>query len=275
MTFVKERLTPHASEIADRGLSFVVSAGWMPGLTELIPVYAHEQARSQMDSIESLTVFFSDSGEWSGSALRDGVWYLRKTGLPKPGYSRKGEWVRTGLMGSSLKMHFGATKQARRFSLFALPETVELGRQLRDSDVFVYTYVPGFRNVITTARIAFLPVKEEAGIRLLGEVFRRNRLPVRGFVVAVAVGRSGGQQRTFRSQIIFQDSQDYWINGIVPATVARMIAEGRIVRPGLNYLSAAVDPLAFMAELRKAGVQQIEDWNLAGISDALRSCTIS
>src|SRR5579871_569277 len=269
MTFIKERMLPHASEIADRGLSFVVSAGWTPGLTELLPVYAHEQARSQMDSVELLTVFYSDSGEWSASALRDGVWFLRRTGLPKPGYFRKGEWVRAGMTGASRKLHFGAARGARRFSLFTMPETIDLGRQLNECDVFVYTYVPGFRNMIAVARIALLPVKEEAGIRLLGEVFRRNRLSVRGFVVAVAVGRSGGQQRTFRSQIVFRDGQDYWINGIVPATVARLIAEGRIVRPGLNYLSAAVDPIAFMAELRKAGVQQTEDWNLAGMSDAL------
>jgi hypothetical protein len=73
----------------DLGLSFVVSAGWTPGITELLPVYAHAQAGSQMDSIESLSVYFSDSGEWSDNALRDGVWHLRQTGLPKPGYFRK------------------------------------------------------------------------------------------------------------------------------------------------------------------------------------------
>jgi hypothetical protein len=41
LTLVKERMLPHSREIADLGLSFVVSAGWMPGISELVPVYAN------------------------------------------------------------------------------------------------------------------------------------------------------------------------------------------------------------------------------------------
>ncbi len=52
MSFVKERLLPHNREIADMGLRFVVSAGWTPGITELLPVHAHARARTKMDSIE-------------------------------------------------------------------------------------------------------------------------------------------------------------------------------------------------------------------------------
>ena len=63
----------HSREIEDLGLSFVVSAGWNPGISELLPVYAGARARDKMDLIESLTVYFGDSGEWSTNALRDGA----------------------------------------------------------------------------------------------------------------------------------------------------------------------------------------------------------
>jgi hypothetical protein len=86
LSFVKKAMLPHSREMADLGLSCVVSAGWAPGLTELLPVYAYTQARTQMDSIEWLRVYFADSGDWSDNALRDGVWHLRRTGIPKPGY---------------------------------------------------------------------------------------------------------------------------------------------------------------------------------------------
>ena len=97
----------------------MVSAGWTPGITELLPVYAHAQAGSQMDSIESLSVYFSDSGEWSDNALRDGVWHLRQAGLPKPGYFRKGEWVRATMSEASGKVDLGDPVGLRRFSLFS------------------------------------------------------------------------------------------------------------------------------------------------------------
>jgi Saccharopine dehydrogenase NADP binding domain len=74
MWFVKERMLPHSREMEDLGLSFVVSAGWMPGISELLPVYADAKAWAKMDTIESLTVYFGDSSEWSTNALRDGFW---------------------------------------------------------------------------------------------------------------------------------------------------------------------------------------------------------
>jgi saccharopine dehydrogenase (NAD+, L-lysine-forming) len=73
MSLVKERMLPHSREIEDLGLSFVISAGWNPGISELLPVYADAWARPKMDLIESLTVYFGDSGEWSTNALRDGA----------------------------------------------------------------------------------------------------------------------------------------------------------------------------------------------------------
>lgn len=46
----------------------------------------------------------------------------------------------------------------------------------------------------------------------------------------------------------------------MPALVARMISEGKSVEPGLHYLADAVDPITFMAELKKEGVEQTENF---------------
>jgi saccharopine dehydrogenase (NAD+, L-lysine-forming) len=104
LTLVKERLLPHAQQIADLGLSFVISAGWMPGISELVPIYAHAQARSKLDSIESLTVYFSDSGQWSDSALRDAAWYIHQAGLRSPSYFRRGERTRAKMSAALLRV---------------------------------------------------------------------------------------------------------------------------------------------------------------------------
>lgn len=54
--------------------------------------------------------------------------------------------------------------------------------------------------------------------------------------------------------------RDYWINGLVPAPVARMISEGKSVEPGLRYLADAVGPITLMAELKKEGVEQTKNF---------------
>jgi hypothetical protein len=107
--------------------------------------------------------------------------------------------------------------------------------------------------------IALLPLPEQFGVRLFRNIFRRNRLPVDGFAVAQVLGRSQGRRFALTAQIVYRDRQDYRMNGLVPAIVGRMISEGKSVRPGVHFLAEAVDPIIFMAELKKAGVEQTEN----------------
>ena len=258
MAIVRERMLPHDQEVADLGLSFVISGGWTPGITELLPVYARAQARSRMDSIESVSVYFTDSGEWSANALRDGVSFIRRAGLARPGYFRRGEWVRAKRSEVFHKVDLGDPIGLRRFGLFFMPELNEVGRLLTDCAFFAYSYLSGFRNAVAALMIALLPLPEDFGVRLLRGIFRQNRLPVAGFAVAQVVGRCPGRSVTLRTRITFEPGQDYWLNGVVLATVARMVSAGKGVQTGVHFLVDAVDPIALMAELQKAGVHQTE-----------------
>jgi len=56
------------------------------------------------------------------------------------------------------------------------------------------------------------------------------------------------------------------LNGLVAATTARYIADGKI-RPGLRYLAEAVDAASLVATLKSAGVQQTECVEAEGRSD--------
>jgi hypothetical protein len=258
MGVVKERLLAHNEQIAALGLSFVISAGWTPGLTELLPVYAYTQAKSRMDSIESVSAYSSDSGEWSANALRDGVAFIRRTGVAKPGYFRNGEWVRAKTSEASRKVDLGDPIGLRRFSLFSMPELNDVGRRLTDCDFLAYAYLSGFRNALAFLMIALLPLSESSCIRLLRNMFRRNRLPVAGFVEAHVTGHSEGRAAVMKTRITFDAGHDYWMNAVALATVARTVLAGKGVQSGVHYLSSAVDPAALMAELRKSGVQQTQ-----------------
>ena len=260
MGLVKERLLPNSQEIAALGLSFVVSAGWTPGLTELLPVYGYARAKSRMDSIESVKAYSSDSGEWSGSALRDGVAFIRRTGLAKPGYFHKGQWVRAKTWEASLRVDLGDPIGLRRFSLFSMPEFNDVGCLLTDCDFLPYAYLSGFRNAIAFLMIALLPLSEDSCVRLLRNMFRRNRLAVAGFVEVRVIGRSQGRAAGLKMRMTFDAGRDYWINAVALATVASMVSARQGVQFGVHYLSAAMDPIALMGRLRKAGVQLTESF---------------
>jgi hypothetical protein len=258
LAVVKECLLPHARAIADLGLSMVVSAGWLPGLSELLPIYAHTQAKASMDTIESLTVYFGDSGDWSCSAFQDIAWYLRRVGLRRPGFFRNGERVPVKMREASPRVDLGGRLGRHRFSLQSLPEQDEIARRLDDGEVWFYTYLPSFRVALAAASTALLPLPHSWSVRLLQSAFQRNSLSVGGFVVARVVGRSPRGRLALTAEIIYNRQRAYWVNGLVMATVARLMNEGQGVQPGVHFLSNAVDPIAFMAELQKGGIELSE-----------------
>lgn len=258
LLFVKERLVPHRQEIAASGLSFVISAGLIPGITELLPVYAEAQARAKMDTIESLRVYFADTAEWSDNALRDAAWFIRQLGSRPRGFFRKGEWVRANIFNASCKINLGGRIGLRRFFTYSTSELKEIGARLKDCTLLPYACVPGVRTALAATLIGLLPLSQSSGARLLRNAYRKNRLPVGGFIVAQIIGRFQGRRLTLTVQIIYEEDRAYWVNGLVPATVARMISEGKGVQTGVHFLANAVDPVALMAELRKSGVEQTE-----------------
>lgn len=256
---IKERILPNSRDIEVAGLSFVISAGWMPGVSELVPTYAESQARTRMDSIDSISVCFGDSGEWSENALRDAAWFVHQSGLRNPGYFHKGEWIRAKMSVALFhRIDLGDPVGARRFGLVSTPEFTELGRCFNDCDFFSYAYLSGLQTAIAATVMAVVPLPESVGVRLMRNVFRRNRLPVDGFAWACAIGHFGCETRSLTVQVVYRGRRDYWIHGVALATVARMILEGKGVKPGVHYAADAVDSAAFMAELRKAGVEQTE-----------------
>jgi saccharopine dehydrogenase (NAD+, L-lysine forming) len=261
LSFVKERLSSHAKEIEDFGLSFVISAGWMPGLSELVPAYAVAQARAKMDTIESVTLCFGDSGEWSENALHDAALFVRRSGLRSPGYFHKGEWTRAKMSVAFRKIDLGNPIGSRRFALVSMPELNEIGRHLRECDFFPYAYLSGLRTAIGTTAIAIVPLPEAVAVRLMRNAFRRNHLPVDGFAWAQVIGKSGEDKLTLTVQIVYRDRRDYWIHGVTLATVGRMISEGKGIKVGVHFLADAADPVSLMRELRKAGIDEVESWS--------------
>jgi len=217
-----------------------------------------------MQAIESLTVYFADGGEWSDSALCDAAWYVHQRGMSSPGYFRRGEWTRAPSSLAFRKVNLGAVA-AGRFALYFTDEMQEIGRRCREYDIFSYTYVSGMRTVAATTLMALLPLPRRFGIRMFRNIFRRNRLPVGGFVVVQVLGQAAESRQTLTVQVTFEPGQDYWTHGVVMATAARMAANGG-ARAGVHYLADAVDPVAFIGETKKAGICQSERMETASAS---------
>jgi saccharopine dehydrogenase-like NADP-dependent oxidoreductase len=263
LALVREGMIRHDRELSDLGLACVVSAGWLPGMTELLPAYSLAVSKARIDAVHSVTTYSGDSGEWSNSAMRDIVWYLRKFGRRRPKYIRNGEWVRAKLAEVLMEKEVGIRMGRRLFSMSCLPEMAELMGRFKGCDGRAYTYLPSRHTAIVGSLIALLPLRTGFAIRKMRRALLAESLPVGGFSVVEIRGRSNAREVFDRYQVTFGTGRGYWMNAVVAATVARLISEGRGVNSGVHFLMDAVDPVTFMGELRKAGVSQTE-WSSEG-----------
>jgi hypothetical protein len=261
LTLVREGMMPHDQELSDLGLACVVSAGWLPGMTELLPAYSLAVSKTRMDAIHSVTIHSGDSGEWSNNAMRDIVWYLRKFGRRRSKYIRNGEWVRAKLAEVLIEKDIGSPIGRCLFSMSCLPEMAELIGRFKDCDGRAYTYLPNRRTAVVGSLIALLPLPRDFAMRRMRPALRAESLPVGGFSVVEIHGRSDAREVSHRYQVTFERGREYWMNAVVAATVARLISEGRGVNNGVHFLMDAVDPVTFMEELRKVGVSQTESFS--------------
>jgi len=261
LTLVREAMMPHDQELFDLGLACVVSAGWLPGMTELLPAYSLAVSNTRMDAIHSITVYSGDSGEWSNTAMRDIVWYLRKFGRRRPRYIREGKWVRARLAEVLIEKDIGSPVGRCLFSMSCLPEMTELMGRFEGCDGRTYTYLPSRRTAVVGSLIALLPFPTDFAVRRMRPALLAEFLPVGGFSFVEIQGRSDARDVVHRYQVTFEKDRGYWMNGVVAATVARLISEGRGVNNGVHFLMDAVDPVTFIEELRKVGLCQTESFH--------------
>lgn len=252
MQSVREGMLPHDGEISRRGLSFVVSAGWIPGFSELLPAYA--LAAVGPTTARSLTLLFGDSGEWSDTACRDVAWFLHRRGLQRARHLRNGEWVAAKSRQAMPKLDAGGTVGTRRFALAYNPELIELSRTCPNCAVYSYAYLAGAKTLIAGMLAATLPLSQTRSARMLRLALRAGSLPVGGFMVVRVHGGGADHDRSFELRTTYPRGRDYWMNALIPATIARLIHERRIVKPGLRFLVDAIDASAFISELCQSGL---------------------
>ena len=255
LSLVKEAMAPHAADIAGLGLSFVISAGWMPGLYELLPAYAYSRSKASMDAVRSVTIFFGDSGDWSQTAMRDGVWHLRKEGVHRPRYVRNGELIPTSQREGMIKKDVGPPIGLRRYSMFISPELAGLSESLEDCEVRGYVMVASGKTVLAGMAAIFLPLSMSPAARLLGWGMRADSLPVGGFIVVEVEGEKEGRAVSDVVRMSYEQHRDYWMNALVVSTVARLITAGDRIKRGVNFLFGAVDPAFFVSELSRNGLK--------------------
>ena len=237
-----------------RDLAFVVSAGWIPGLSEVLVRYADHLAASCLERPGMLRLYLADSSDWSFTGFRDMVWHARHRLIPGLRHFRGG---RARLPGPrSLTRMVTLPALGRRRVFLYVNQEIERYARARGEGLAAYVGNVSLRSAAILGTIALVPgLADKRAARWIRAGFRRDYAAgLRSGLAVVQVDDDAGSVEQRRLTVMLIESRHYWLTGLVPAMVASMLADGHPVERGAHFLGDAVEPMAFVEALKKRGV---------------------
>lgn len=256
-------LADYQEEIKNKGLYFVHSCGWIPGISEVFACYAHAIARQKMDFLEKFEHFYGDRNEWSESGLIDIIWHMHQSGRkPKTDIEKQN--------GNQVKIMEGKPAQSKAPFVQEIMLPAPFGKQksynsfpsvlkpLRSQyqQVSSYVMMVSLRTILTMMIIRlFYRNNEKRAVQALKKAFFKDcRKNLRGGGVADRIyGYYSGQKQSLIGG--FFESRSYWLTGIASVITAKMMMNLQVKSTGAHHLCEAVDIPVFMNLLSKAGLR--------------------
>jgi saccharopine dehydrogenase (NAD+, L-lysine forming) len=240
----------------ERGLTGLLYAGWVPGMTGLLPRHLYNEATKSLDSIQSLNVYCGDRSGWSANASHDIMHHFVR-GV-QPGIYKNGKWS-----GKSALYAIRGSKYYKfpgNFgSVFVNPGyTIELEDLAREKKLPRMGSYIGSAGILGNMKLFYVrhsTISDEKAVPILMKTIKKeNEIHGPGGAVScVLKGKKNGKKVKLTASIF--DTNTIRITGICTALATRMIIEKKIKKKGLQFLCDAVEPSVFFKRLEEYGIR--------------------
>jgi saccharopine dehydrogenase (NAD+, L-lysine-forming) len=246
---VLDGLLGEARRIEERGLVYLFSVGYVPGVHEVFM----RLVASGLDVVDEVRSYVQDRSVWSEGSSADLVNALRRL-LPFGEY-RHGVFTPVSRWDRS---HYDFPPPFGRCPMIPR-ENPDVASFARESGARrVATFLPADAKVMAFGEaVKLLPEGyEEWAAKVMRPIVSlevKLRGGEAGVMIIEATGQKNQRPRRRRGTISFTGNRGYWMTSVPNVIATRMIVEGQL-RPGLWHLGDAVEPTAFMDALRPLGV---------------------
>ena len=258
-------MAPHQDEMRRQELSFVLAAGWIPGLSEVLAHHADRLAQAHLDDPGMMRLYLADSSDWSETGFRDIAWHARHRMIPGFRSVRNGRLGLPSPRDVTRVVDLPPPLGRQRVYLYLGREVEAFARRRRAGFTGYVTNVSP-RTLATFGLVAlgrFLPDRVAAA--WLRAAFRHDYATrsKHGCVGVRVEDRAPASRR--RLTLAFSTLRNRWLTGLVPALVAAMLAEGQPVERGAHFLGEAVDSGILLERLAESG-----QWSEATVDERER-----
>jgi hypothetical protein len=240
----------------ERGLTGLLYAGWVPGITGLLPRHLYNKAQKSLDSIHSLNVYCADRSCWSANASHDIVYHFIR-GV-QPGIFANGQWSGKSalypLWGSRYHKHPGNIG-----TLLVNPgytaELEDLALKAKIPRMGSYIGCAGMIGNVKLFMVRHAKISDEKAVAILMKIIKKenHRHGPGGAVSSVLTGNKNGRKVKLSAGLF--DTDTIRLTGICTTLATRMIIERKIQRKGLMFLCDAIDPSVFFKGLEEYGIK--------------------
>jgi hypothetical protein len=244
-------------EVVAKGLTFLLGAGYVPGLSEVLLRAIYEVHRGKTSAPCRVRLFIVDRNDWSLNGFVDIIERVCRN-PPEIGVYRDGIFHRRSMLRAWLRRKLPGQPHAEVLMPIRWPEIDQFVADVKPLGAAVYVPMePSFYFVVGLfARVE--PHRLDLAARIAQALFRMKskRLGRGGILYAEASGRRSRQPRRWLIEV--PEGRGYARTGEVAALAAALVGDGTIARPGVRYLAHAVDPHDFIVRLLLWGVETID-----------------
>lgn len=249
-------LAEKQKDIEDKNLTFIISAGLYPGLSEIFPAYI---AENYFDNIDSLELFYAGKGKLSFNAAYDFVCSIEE------GYGEGMTYYKNGKpkkITGGFHRKYALPHPASEFDAYPLltPEFKRIAERYRIKSACFYNAFQDKSILNTIIKIQVLEqYKTEAQKResanLLKEQFNEHTKKTDDFSMfhLIADGSKNGKYIQLVSNLLYKNGGNV-LSGIIVANTARLILEGSSNGFGCFFLPEGVNVTRLMDVLSEQDI---------------------
>jgi saccharopine dehydrogenase (NAD+, L-lysine forming) len=238
---------------AYNNISYIISAGWIPGMSDYLAYFSDMRASEIFDRKENMLFFFGDRNTVSYNSLLDIVKYNQKDKAGSMNIAKSGKIIKSINPTKSFDLPFGLNK-LRGFTRMT-NEMQMFARNHSEYDQIKSYYISyGWKTWFTFMKIAFLKRSEEKCVRFLETAFQKEIDEKGKFGVAIVKisGFKDGKRMNLWTTI--ETTDNYFMTGAGCVATVMLLLKQK-VKMGFGYMSESVDVSEYNATLNKLGVK--------------------
>lgn len=250
----------YADLFIENGLTGMLYAGWIPGISGLLPRYLYEKHAGGFDTISSLNVYLGDRSVWSENAMFDALYHFVRD--VQPGLFRNGKWVsKSGLFaitGSKIYEHPGNIGKYLVTPVDAT-ELQAFAAETGIPEIGCYAGIAGLSTILKVMYIRYLHVGDDAAVKILTNAFAQEsaKYGTGGAVSCILRGTKDG--RSCQQTVAVYEKDTVWLTSIATVAAVRLLVRNTVKIKGLGFFCDMVASDAFFELLESYGV--LCDWS--------------